>query len=346
MYGMKNIKRFIKDRICFLILYFFVTVIINTYMISLNAIRANIGDLVYLNVLIILIYILGIFIDYKKWSKKYFELYNMLKSNYDMPDNANEDDAETAIIKSIIKQDDEKYDEAVRDSIKRVKDMEEYISKWVHEIKIPISALNLILESIDDAEMEERIKIEVEKMNFLVNSVMYGSRSTASAEDIFLKQENLSDVVKQCIKSNAFMLIKNNIDIQIENIDYDIYTDKKWILYILDQLVNNSIKYVDKNKEKNTLEFRGNESKKYIELIIEDNGIGIAEQDLDRVFEKGFTGINGRNTVYKSTGMGLYFSSNIIKKLEHEMSVQSVKGSYTRFIIRFYKVADYLKVRI
>lgn len=341
-----NIKKFIKYKKYLFIFCTLLIVIINSYMVSLNSIRAHIGDLIYLDVLFVTIYIAFIFLEYKKWRSRRLELYDIVKSDYDMPEDNNEDDSEIAIIKSIIRQDTEKYDEAVRDRIMRVKDMEEYISKWVHEIKIPISALNLIIESIDDVEVEERIKTEVEKMTFLVNSVMYGSRSTASAEDIFLKQENLSDVVKQCIKSNAFMLIKNNIDIQIEHIDYDVYTDKKWMLYILDQLVNNSIKYVDKNKDSNTLKFSCSDNDKYVELFIEDNGIGIAEEDLDRVFEKGFTGSNGRNTVYKSTGMGLYFSGKIIKKLQHEICVQSVKNEYTRFTIKFYKVADYLKVTV
>ena len=78
--------------------------------------------------------------------------------------------------------------------------------------------------------------------------------------------------------------------------------------------------------------------------MIKDNGIGIDEKDLERVFNKGFTGSNGRNSVYKSTGMGLYFSKKIIDKLDHSIEVESVKDSYTLFIIKFYKISDYLSV--
>lgn len=218
--------------------------------------------------------------------------------------------------------------------------MEEYISKWVHEIKIPISALNIISERIEDEDIGHSVKNEVEKINFLVNSVMYGSRSTASAEDIFIKEEILQDIVKQSVKNNAFFLIKNNIEIEIKDLNYNIYTDKKWLAYILDQIINNSIKYI---KGQGKIQFYAKNKEKYVELYIKDNGIGIAKEDIDRVFNKGFTGTNGRNTTYKSTGMGLYFSKKIIARLEHKIEVESIQGEYTILKIRFYKISDYLK---
>ena len=219
--------------------------------------------------------------------------------------------------------------------------MEEYISKWVHEIKLPISAISMILERIDDAELSIEIKNETEKINFLVNSVMYGSRATAAAEDIFISEVKLQDIIKQAIKNNAFMLIRNNIEIKLENLDHYIFTDKKWILYVLDQLINNAIKY---SRENAKIQFYGEESDKYICLNIRDNGIGIAAEDLERVFNKGFTGNNGRDTRYKSTGMGLYFSKKILDKLGNSFEVYSVKNEYTLFKIKFNKISDFTTI--
>ena len=219
--------------------------------------------------------------------------------------------------------------------------MEEYISKWVHEIKLPISAISMILERIDDAELSIEIKNETEKINFLVNSVMYGSRATAAAEDIFISEVKLQDIIKQAIKNNAFMLIRNNIEIKLENLDHYIFTDKKWILYVLDQLINNAIKY---SRENANIQFYGEESDKYICLNIRDNGIGIAAEDLERVFNKGFTGNNGRDTRYKSTGMGLYFSKKILDKLGNSFEVYSVKNEYTLFKIKFNKISDFTTI--
>jgi len=92
------------------------------------------------------------------------------------------------------------------------------------------------------------------------------------------------------------------------------------------------------------MEFYAEDNKDYIKLCIKDNGIGIAKEDIDRIFNKGFTGSNGRNKVYKSTGMGLYFTKKVLNKLEHEINVESIKGEYTLFNIYFYKISDYLNV--
>ena len=183
----------------------------------------------------------------------------------------------------IISKKDDKYSKLLDMKDTQIKDMEEYISKWVHEIKLPISAISMILERIDDVEISTEIKNETEKINFLVNSVMYGSRATAAAEDIFISEVKLQDIIKQAIKNNAFMLIRNNIEIKLENLEHNIFTDKKWILYVLDQLINNSIKY---SKEKAEIQFYGEENDKYICLNIRDNGIGIAREDLERIFNR------------------------------------------------------------
>lgn len=111
-------------------------------------------------------------------------------------------------------------------------------------------------------------------------------------EDIFISEIKLQDLIKQAIKNNAFMLIRNSIEVKLENLNYYIFTDKKWVLYVLDQLINNEIKY---SKENGEIKFYGEESDKYICLNIRDNGIGIAPEDLERIFNKGFTGTNGRN---------------------------------------------------
>lgn len=131
------------------------------------------------------------------------------------------------------------------------------------------------------------------------------------------------------------------LEVEIENLNYSIYSDKKWILYVMDQVINNAIKYSKKNGR---IKFTGIDEGKYITLNIEDNGIGIAQEDIERIFNKGFTGMNGRNTTYKSTGMGLYFSKKILQKLGHTIDVYSAQGEYTLFKIKFSKISDYLDV--
>lgn len=335
-----NIKEFLKEKLSNFIYSAVLFLIINIYLFSLNSIK-NLSDLIYLDILIITIFIGFTILDYRKMKDRYSSIMELIEDEKDIDSYCIDDNfLEGKIINYIIDYKDKKLENETKECENQLKDMEEYISRWVHEIKLPLSAMKIILDR-DSDDMISSIENELEKMNFLVNSVMYGSRATASAEDIFIKEENLKDIIRTAVKSNSFFLIKNNISPKLGDLDFKVYTDKKWIIYVLGQLINNSIKY---SKENGVIEFSAEDKGEFIELKIRDNGIGINEEDLERVFNKGFTGSNGRNSVYKSTGMGLYFSKKIIDKLNHSIEVESVKDKYTLFRIRFYKISDYLSV--
>ena len=337
-----NLKRFIKENIQSILFNFSILIFINIYFLVLNLLKGKMKEIYYLDVILIFIYIVAFMIKYGFWKKRFSEIYEIIEEDSDININdINRESLEEEIMAYIINKKDDNYSKVIDMKDTQIKDMEEYISKWVHEIKLPISAISMILERIDDAEISTEIKNETEKINFLVNSVMYGSRATAAAEDIFISEVKLQDIIKQAIKNNAFMLIRNNIEIKLENLEHHIFTDKKWILYVLDQLINNSIKY---SKEKAEIQFYGEESDKYICLNIRDNGIGITREDLERILNKGFTGTNGRNTRYKSTGMGLYFSKKILDKLGNSFEVYSVKNEYTLFKIKFNKISDFTTI--
>ena len=335
-----NIKEFLKEKLSNFIYSAVLFLIINIYLFSLNSIK-NLSDLIYLDILIITIFIGFTILDYRKMKDRYSSIMELIEDEKDIDSYCIDDNfLEGKIINYIIDYKDKKLENETKECENQLKDMEEYISRWVHEIKLPLSAMKIILDR-DSDDMISSIENELEKMNFLVNSVMYGSRATASAEDIFIKEENLKDIVRTAVKSNSFFLIKNNISPKLGDLDFKVYSDKKWVTYVLGQLINNSIKY---SKENGVIEFSAEDKGESIELKIRDNGIGINEEDLERVFNKGFTGSNGRNSVYKSTGMGLYFSKKIIDKLNHSIEVESVKDKYTLFRIRFYKISDYLSV--
>lgn len=337
-----NIKRFINEKRKYIIFNLIILLFINVYFIVLNTLKGRMEEIYYLDLILVIFYISAFFISYKEWKGRYNTPYKCIEDDIDITiADIEEDFIAEEIMSYIINKKDSLYSEIIDVKDEQLKDMEEFISRWVHEIKLPISALNMIIDRIDDAEISTSIKGETEKMNFLVNSVMYGSRATAAAEDIFIAEEKLDILVKKAIKNNAFFLIKNRIEIKISNLDHSVYTDAKWILYVLDQLINNAIKY---SKENGEIKFWGEETDKYICLNIEDNGVGIKKEDIERVFNKGFTGNNGRNTTYKSTGMGLYFSKKILDKLGNSIEVQSIKDEYTLFKIKFHKISDYVNI--
>ncbi|WP_224037788.1 sensor histidine kinase [Clostridium gelidum] len=269
-------------------------------------------------------------------------LYNLLKNEQIIESEAIKGDTlEESFIKEVINRNknfmnnkSKKYEEAL-------KEMEEYISRWVHEIKLPISALNIILDRIDDIELNNSIKNQVEKINSLVSSVLYGSRLTSLHEDIFIKEEKLKDIIEKSIRNNAFFLIKNKIDVKLDNLNQNIYTDSKWMIYVADQIISNAIKYCSDVKK---IEFSSYDEENCVVLNIKDYGIGIKKEDIKRIFDKGFTGINGRNKIYKSTGMGLYFSKRALDKLGHKIEANSKENEFTEFKVYFYKISDYLNV--
>ncbi|SFA91505.1 sensor histidine kinase [Clostridium frigidicarnis] len=335
-----NLKRFFKERILELSCFICILLILNGYLVSSNFFQGKYSELYYLNFVIVTCYLCFFTVEYIKWKKKFYYIYNSVIENKDVSrDFEVGQTLEEEIIKRVIDEKENKINIECRKIENNLVDLDEYIAKWVHEIKLPISVLNMILERIDDLEISSSLKCETEKINFLVNSMLYGSRTTSSCEDIFIKETNIKNLVKKSIKNNSFFLIKKHIDIKLDSLDYNVYTDGKWVIYILDQIISNAIKYVGINGE---IKFYCEETENSIILKVRDNGIGIVVEDLERVFDKGFTGNNGRNNVYKSTGMGLYFSKKILNKLGHKVEVKSSKGEYTELNIHFYKISDYL----
>ena len=150
----------------------------------------------------------------------------------------------------------------------------------------------------------------------------------------------LDRLVKEAVKKQAKTFINKKINIEIDNIDLVVTTDKKWLSFILDQVLSNALKYTSPGGR---IKIYGSIEDKAQKLIIEDNGIGVKSEDLRRVFDKGFTGYNGREN-YKSTGIGLYLSKKLARKLGHDISIESKYGEYTKIIIIFPKLSDYLQV--
>ena len=335
-----KIIEYLKDRFKYITLFIILISIIDIYLFAIDIFKHQYEELLYLNFLILIITVLFFIIDYINLKNKYKDIIRCLEGNEDIDTYLiSGKSVEDNIMKGIIENLKSKNNEEVKEYRKSLKELDEYIAKWVHEIKIPISALDIITDRLNSIEDSVDIKNQVAKINFLVNSILYSSRSSSMFEDIFFNKVNLDKIVKSSIKNNSFLLIKNNIEVILNNLDYAVFTDIKCISYILDQIINNAIKY---SKQKGKIEFSAKNIENGIVFSIKDYGIGIEKEDIGRVFDKGFTGINGRNRLYKSTGMGLYFAKNMIDKLGHKIEVTSKKDEYTIFKIYFYDISDYL----
>ena len=207
------------------------------------------------------------------------------------------------------------------------KEYREYIEQWVHEVKTPITAMKLLCEN-HPSEFSRAILTELEKVDRFTEQTLYYARSEHTQKDYAIREIQLSDVVHGAIADNKYLLRQNDVSIEMEMVTDTVYTDDKWVRFILNQLIGNSIKY---RTEKPRLTFYTEQQSNQVLLFIKDNGIGIAEADLPRVFEKGFTGQNGRN-IQNSTGIGLYLCKRLCDKLGIGLSLHSGNNATTAIL--------------
>ncbi len=208
----------------------------------------------------------------------------------------------------------------------------EYIETWVHEVKTPIAASKLIIEN-NKNEITQSLENELTKIDSYVEQALFYSKSNNVQKDYIIREISLEDVVKGVIKKHSRALIESKTSIVIKDLSFKVFADIKWIDFILGQIITNSIKYKTQSPKLNIYAVP---LKNSIALIIEDNGVGICECDIKRVFDKGFTGLNGRNFA-KSTGIGLYLCKKLCVKMGLSITISSEVGTGTKVKIIFPK---------
>ena len=228
-----------------------------------------------------------------------------------------------------------KSSKSMREEINREKskhkDYKEYIEQWIHEVKTPISLIKLIEENNRTAKSSE-ILIQLEEIDRYVEQSLFYARSEDVDKDYLIKEISLQNCVNSVITRNKQGFILNNIYLEINDIDKLVFSDSKWLEFILNQIIVNAIKY--RQNECPKIKIDAIDIKNGTRLIIEDNGIGIPSNEIDRVFEKGFTGNIGRINS-RSTGMGLYLCNKLCDKLGLLIDIESKINSYTKVIITF-----------
>lgn len=216
-------------------------------------------------------------------------------------------------------------------------EMLDYYSLWAHQIKTPLSAMDLLLQSFEAETKEDFLafarlmKMELFKTEQYVDMVLSYLRMEGMSGDLCLKRQPLDDIVRQAVKKYSQLFILKKIGLNYQKSDELVLTDKKWLLLAVEQLLSNALKYTNKG----TISIYMDPEKKGV-LVIEDEGIGIQAEDLPRVFEKGFTGYNGRKDK-KSTGIGLYLCKSICDKLNHGLQIESPEGRGTKVSLNLYR---------
>lgn len=223
------------------------------------------------------------------------------------------------------------YDEKCRMDLQNtqiVSEMTDYYTLWAHQIKTPIAAMRLLLQSgdvIDNNELDEQLF----KIEQYVEMVMQYLRTEGTVSDYVIKPYKLDDIVRQAVRKYAKQFIRKKIALNYDGIETEVVTDEKWLSFAIEQFLSNALKYT--NEGSISIYMSGTNKNT---LCISDTGIGITEEDLPKVCEKGYTGFNGRSDK-KSTGIGLYLCSQILKKLSHTLNIRSTVGKGTTIEITF-----------
>ena len=224
--------------------------------------------------------------------------------------------------------------ENVSSYINSTKDFKDYIEMWIHEVKIPISSLILMTHNHKNQVPKEYTE-EIRRLDNYIDQILYYVRSNYTSEDFIFKKVKLEKVISSVALKNKDDLLENKIDLIVDIKNTEVYTDTKWLEFILNQIINNSIKY-KKDIQNSYIQIKATENSNQIALSIKDNGIGIPKSDISNVFKKSFTGTNGRDKI-KSTGMGLYIAKKLCTKLGHKIEIESEKKEYTIVKITFGK---------
>ena len=235
---------------------------------------------------------------------------------------------EVLLSEKLEKREEELYQKK-SDAENRYNDLVDYYTLWVHQIKTPIAASKLLVSEVADRQLKQQLEQEIFKIDSYTNLVLQYLRLESFHDDLVLKKENIEDLVKEVIRKYAIFFIQKGLSIDLHDLDRGIVTDKKWLLVVIEQILSNSLKYTNVGGIEIYMEGQ--------ELCIKDTGIGIKSSDVLRVFERGFSGYNGRMT-HQSSGLGLYLSQKIIEKLGHKICIESelCKGTIVR--IRFSEV--------
>lgn len=322
---MDIIKSYIKKN---LKIYLLLIVFIFIFVLIFYLYNLPFESLFYGGLLCFLVSLIASIIDYNNYRKSYIDLKyletNILSSMEDLPKSL---DIRVEYYQKIIERLHNEVERLKIEDNKKMEDLADYYSMWIHQIKTPIAAMNFLL---DNEETDVKVfKQELFKIERYVEMVLTYIRLGSETSDYVITSIDLDEVVRENIKKYATLFINKKIKLNYVSHETYVISDKKWLGFAFEQLLSNAIKYIKSGGE---ISINISESK----LIIEDNGIGIYEEDLPRIFEQSFTGLNGRYEK-KSSGLGLYLCKKTLDKLQHKIEITSEVNKGTKVIVSFPK---------
>lgn len=334
-----KLSRYLKDKLYFIIIFItFLSLII----LLLVGFKVSLQLIVVIISLLVIFAILVLIIEYLKKRNFYNEFINIvdkLDKKYlviEMINSPNFQEGE--ILYNELYEINKSMLENIKNYEISMNDFKDYIEMWIHEVKIPLSSLILMIHN-NKNNISSKMVDQVNRLDNYVDQVLFYVRAENAEKDYLIKKTELNKVINKIALKNKDYILENNICFSVLDCEKKVLTDSKWLEFIIEQIINNSIKY-KRDIASSFIKIYTEENNEEIRLIIYDNGIGIDAKDLPRVFDKTYTGTNGR-LKSKSTGMGLYIAKNLCEKLGHKIAIESKVNEYTKVIITFNKESIY-----
>lgn len=329
-------RDFFKDQLLGLILLIIAIITIEIFLLIYPV---SILFRIYIPAVILISYGIGLGITYYQKKNYYQKLFNIMKEldqKYLICEMITKPNfLEGKILKEILEDTNKSMLEHVNEYKYLQEDYKEYIELWIHEIKIPIATSKMIIEN-NKNDITRSIDEELDHIEDYIEQALFYARSNTVEKDYIIQQNNLKEIVHQAVRKNKNEFIQAKATIDIHDVDLTIATDSKWIVFMVNQIIQNSIKYRKKD-ENLKIEIFAKEKKDQVVLVLRDNGIGIRKGEITRVFEKSFTGSNGRILGKKSTGIGLYLCKKLCDKLGMAIELNSKENEGTEVKLVFPK---------
>lgn len=305
-------KLYVKNHLPLILLNLLGALALSLFLLATgNAIQTVL--FIFITWMLVLILCLTIcYLSRKKRLDKLLEMAGQLKERYLIPEVMQEPDrAEEQMFYQLLKMSEKSMLERIGEVERERGEYRAYIEQWVHEVKTPITALKLLCEN-NRSPFSRDVLAELENINRYTEQALYYARSEHTEKDYSIREMNLANVVHGAIADNKYLLRQCDMTITVDDLEPVVYADDKWVRFILNQIISNAVKY--RPPQHPALRIFTERSGDQVLLSVADNGIGIPESDLPRIFEKGFTGQNGR-TIHSSTGIGLYLCKRLCDKL-------------------------------
>ncbi|MDT2672975.1 two-component system sensor histidine kinase SapS [Enterococcus dongliensis] len=336
-------SKYLKDRLWILLAWAVLSVLL-IGMIWLTPDVHNFWDnLSYLLILQLFLIFLFFTIDYHRRKNWY--------QSFDPDDSPLQHFVESAaaneeyLVQEYVNQQVRQHHLMIEQLLSSQKDQKDYLDSWIHEIKVPLAAVDLILNSIEFDIPDDKfflLQNELQQIDEYVEQILYYSRSDEFVNDYLIQEYSLKKVIQPIIRSQANYFIQKNLQLTLGEEDAKVLTDAKWIEFIFRQLLSNAIKYTPDHGQ---IKIHITTKAGGVELSLQDNGIGIPPEDIGRIFDKGFTGENGRTAQQHSTGLGLYLAKTLAGKLGVELYAKSTMNKGTTMTLFFPRLDYYHEER-